>query len=51
MARCNRLDMVAKLFNEMNQSGMEPNEITANILINAYARALQLDNCFTVSLF
>lgn len=51
MKKCSRLDLVAKLFNEMNQSGIEPNEVTAGTLMQAYGTALQLDHCFQVSFF
>ena len=49
MKKCNRLDLVAKLFNEMNQTGIEPNEITAGTLMQAYGDSSQLDHCFQVS--
>eukprot|EP00026_Physarum_polycephalum_P003168 Phypoly_transcript_03178.p1 GENE.Phypoly_transcript_03178~~Phypoly_transcript_03178.p1 ORF type:complete len:846 (+),score=108.32 Phypoly_transcript_03178:355-2538(+) len=48
MKKCNRLDLVAKLFNEMNQSGIEANEITAGTLMQAYGSAMRLDHCFEI---
>jgi len=39
---------MVKVFNEMNTSGVEPNEITANILINGYGRAHDLQKCVEV---
>lgn len=48
MVRNGKLDIVARIFNEMNTSGIEPTEVTANILMTGYGKARQLDRCVDI---
>jgi len=48
MVRNSKLDNVARIFNDMNTSGIEPTEVTANILMTGYGKAKQLDKCFDI---
>jgi len=48
MVRNNRIELAVQFFNEMNNSGVEPTEITANILMNGFGRAKNLEKCFEI---
>jgi len=43
-----RLDLAIDYFDMMNTSGIEPSNITANILMDGFGRARDLDKCFEI---